>query len=181
MSRIELAPTHTLRVCLCFVTLLALTCCEKRRHDDGRVSASATSASSLPSAVVSVTTPPPSDDAVIAPTFATLRFVLTATMPPCTAADCHGPGGPNRLQYRVKDPDALYETITHHMSVDCGNIPVVTPGNPEKSALVKVLKGPCSAKVPQMPNGCQPALGNCLPANYVSAIERWIALGAPKN
>ena len=118
---------------------------------------------------------------MIEPTFATLRFVLTATIPPCNAADCHGPGGPNRLQYRVKDPDALYETITHHVSVDCGNIPVVTPGHPEQSALVKVLKGPCSAKVPQMPNGCQPALGNCLPANYVAAIERWIALGAPKN
>lgn len=121
------------------------------------------------------------DDAVIPPTFATLRFVLTGTTPPCNAADCHGPGGPNRLQYPVKDRERLYEVLTHHVSVDCGNLPVVTPGDPQKSALMKVLKGPCSAKVPQMPNGCQPEQGNCVPANYVAAIERWITLGAPKD
>lgn len=178
MSRIARAPSAALPACLGVFAFVAFTSCVKRRHDDGgRASPSATVASTFPSA----TAVPPADDAVIEPTFATLRFVLTATTPPCNAADCHGPGGPNRLQYRVKDPDALYETLTRHVSVDCGNIPVVTPGHPERSALVKVLKGPCSAKVPQMPNGCQPALGNCLPPSYVGAIERWIALGAPKD
>ncbi len=117
----------------------------------------------------------------IPPTFATLKLVLTEARPPCAAADCHGPGGPNPLQYWVKDDDKLYETLTHHISVDCGNIPVVTPGDPSRSAIVKVLKGPCSAKVPQMPNGCRPQDNNCLPSEYVAAIERWIALGAPKK
>jgi hypothetical protein len=32
-----------------------------------------------------------------------------------------------------------------------------------------------------MPNGCTPESNNCLPAEYVAAIERWIALGAPKK
>ena len=118
---------------------------------------------------------------MIPPTFATLKLVLTGTHPPCNAADCHGPGGPNPLQYWVKDDDKLYDTLTHHVSVDCGNIPVVTPGHPSQSAIVKVLKGPCSAKVPQMPNGCTPEANNCLPPEYVAAIERWIALGAPKK
>lgn len=122
-----------------------------------------------------------SDTPAIPPTFATLKLVLTGTHPPCNAADCHGPGGPNPLQYWVKDDDKLYETLTHHVSVDCGNIPVVTPGHPERSAIVKVLKGPCSKKVPQMPNGCTPESNNCLPAEYVAAIERWIALGAPQK
>jgi hypothetical protein len=137
----------------------------------------------------SASNPPPavpssrgaSDTAAIPPTFETLKLVLTGTHPPCNAADCHGPGGPNPLQYWVKDDDKLYETITHHVSVDCGNLPVVAPGHPERSALVKVLKGPCSVKVPQMPNGCTPEANNCLPAEYVAAIERWIALGAPKK
>jgi hypothetical protein len=117
----------------------------------------------------------------IPPTFATLKLVLTGTRPPCNAADCHGPGGPNPLQYQLNDDEKLYATLTQHVSVDCGNIPVVTPGNPARSAIVKVLKGPCSSKVPQMPNGCTPAANNCLPAEYVAAIERWIELGAPKN
>jgi hypothetical protein len=121
------------------------------------------------------------DTSPIPPTFETLKLVLTGTHPPCNAADCHGPGGPNKLQYWVKDDDKLYDTITHHVSIDCGNIPVVTPGHPERSALVKVLKGPCSTKVPQMPNGCTPEANNCLPPEYVAAIERWIALGAPKK
>ena len=85
------------------------------------------------------------------------------------------------LQYPVRDPARLYEVLTHHISVECGNIPVVTPGDPQKSALMKVLKGPCSDKVPQMPNGCRPEQGNCVPENYVAAIERWITLGAPKD
>jgi len=162
---------------------LVASACNQHRPDE-RPQPIASAAQRANSASVSAAAPPgvaPGDDAVIPPTFATLRFVLTATMPPCAASDCHHVGGPNRLQYAVKDPDRLYETITHHISVDCGNIPVVMPGSPEKSALVKVLKGPCSAKVPQMPNGCQPALGNCLPANYVTAIERWISAGAPKD
>ena len=121
------------------------------------------------------------DTAPIPPTFETLKLVLTGTHPPCNAADCHGPGGPNPLQYWVKDDDKLYATLTRHVSVECGNLPVVTPGHPERSAIVKVLKGPCSSKVPQMPNGCTPEANNCLPAEYVAAIERWIALGAPRK
>jgi hypothetical protein len=128
-----------------------------------------------PSATVAAAVP------AIPPTFDTLKLVLTGTHPPCNAADCHGPGGPNPLQYWVKDDDKLYETLTHHVSMDCGNIPVVTPGDPSKSAIVKVLKGPCSAKVPQMPNGCKPEDNNCLPPEYVAAVERWITLGAPKK
>ena len=122
-----------------------------------------------------------SDTTAIPATFETLKLVLTGTHPPCNAADCHGPGGPNPLQYWVKDDDKLYDTLTRHVSVECGNLPVVTPGHPERSAIVKVLKGPCSSKVPQMPNGCTPEANNCLPAEYVAAIERWIALGAPRK
>jgi Fe-S-cluster containining protein len=175
------------------VTLLALAGllfagCERRTAEKGGPSPVASAATAATAATATSPKAPratpgstAADDAVIPATFATLRFVLTGTMPPCNAADCHGPGGPNRLQYPVRDPERLYEVLTHHVSVDCGNIPVVTPGDPQKSALMKVLKGPCSAKVPQMPNGCRPEQGNCVPSNYVAAIERWITLGAPKD
>jgi hypothetical protein len=113
------------------------------------------------------------------PTWDTVKLVLTGTHPPCNGADCHGPGGPNIFQLPVKDDAALYTSLTTHMSVDCGNIPVVTPGDPSKSALVKVLNGPCSAKVPQMPNGCTPADGNCLEPEYIAAVTTWVANGAP--
>jgi hypothetical protein len=158
---------------LCFLALgsaLAFGC----RNKGTAHSSSSAAPAPAPSAA-------PTSDEVIPPTFATLKLVLTGTSPPCNSADCHGPGGPNKLQYTVKDGDKLYDVLTHHVSVECGNIPVVTPGHPEKSALVKVLKGPCSPKLPQMPNGCVPEMNNCLPANYVAAIEQWIALGAPKE
>jgi hypothetical protein len=113
------------------------------------------------------------------PTWDTVKLVLTGTNPPCSASDCHGPGGPNTFQVNIKDESALYTMLTTHISVDCGNIPVVTPGDPSKSALVKVLNGPCSAKVPQMPNGCTPADGNCVPADYIAGVTQWIANGAP--
>jgi hypothetical protein len=158
----------------------ALTGCRERAAGTsaGR-EATAARASARPS---SAARPAESAEAAaIPPTFETLKLVLTGTHPPCNAADCHGPGGPNILQYPVGDADKLYGVLTSHVSVECGNIPVVTPGHPERSALVKVLKGPCSGKVPQMPNGCTPEANNCLPAEYVAAIERWIALGAPKR
>lgn len=113
------------------------------------------------------------------PSWDTIKAVLTGTHPPCNGADCHGPGGPNIFQLPVKDDAALYTSLTTHVSVDCGNIPVVTPGDPSKSALVKVLNGPCSANVPQMPNGCTPADGNCLDPEYIAAVTTWVANGAP--
>lgn len=160
-------------LCLVVACGSLLVACQKKPRANPTAAASA-SAVRAPSA-------PALPDEVIAPTFATLKLVLTGTSPPCNAADCHGPGGPNKLQYPVKEPDRLYAILTEHVSVECGNIPLVTPGHPERSALVKVLKGPCSPKLPQMPNGCVPEMNNCLPANYVAAIEQWIARGAPKD
>jgi len=177
--------TRTAALALVVVLGLFLGACQRGANEKGRPSPSASAPAAKTTTSINAPHATPgaaaTDDAVIPPTFATLRFVLTGTMPPCNAADCHGPGGPNRLQYPVKEPARLYEVLTHHVSVECGNIPVVTPGDPRKSALMKVLRGPCSDKVPQMPNGCRPEQGNCVPENYVAAIERWITLGAPKD
>jgi hypothetical protein len=107
-------------------------------------------------------------------TFDTLKFVVEQA--PCFGAGCHN-DDQNRLDLRL---DAeLYTRITTLVSANCGDIPIVTPGNPEASALVKILKGPCGP-TPRMPLGCiEDDDAMCIPAEYVAAIEQWIASGAP--
>jgi hypothetical protein len=119
-----------------------------------------------------------SGGAGIPPTFATFKYVVTNTNPPCVASDCHGMGTANPLTLAVDD--GLYMRLTTTMVPNCGNIPVITPGNTQRSALVMLLKGPCG-DTPRMPNGCvEDEFGsNCLPNEYIAAIEQWIALGAP--
>ncbi|AUX43579.1 hypothetical protein SOCE26_050290 [Sorangium cellulosum] len=95
----------------------------------------------------------------------------------CADSSCHN----GEAEPRLQDDDTLYTTLTTHVSVACGNIPVVTPGDPERSALVKLIKGPCG-EVERMPRGCvsEPVSEyNCLPQEYIDAIEQWVADGAP--
>jgi hypothetical protein len=61
---------------------------------------------------------------------------------------------------------------------DCGSIPLVTPGDPEKSALIMVLSGPCSDDLERMPRGCTDVDGHCVPPEYIDALAQWIAEGA---
>jgi hypothetical protein len=114
--------------------------------------------------------------ASITPTFDTLKSVINQA--PCFGAGCHN-DDQNPLDLRIDDQ--LYTKVTSRISVNCGNIPVVNPGNPEQSALVKILKGPCG-QTPRMPLGCldgDDAL--CVPPDYIAALEQWIAMGAPQQ
>lgn len=130
--------------------------------------------------------------AVIDPSFETLKFVISGYRPDinCAAADCHSGGHEHsNVPLRLVPDDQLYTQLTTHISVKCGNIPVVDPGNPEGSALVKVLKGPCEEVVPpeepipRMPYGCfeNEWENNCVEDAYIDAIEQWIANGAPEH
>jgi hypothetical protein len=112
-----------------------------------------------------------------APTFATFKFVTMNTQPPCVASDCHGFGTMNPLT--LADDDGMLRTrLTTTINEQCGNIPVVTPGDPTRSALIMLLKGPCGELL-RMPEGCDPAFGQCVPDEYIAAIEEWVRLGAP--
>ena len=109
-------------------------------------------------------------------TFDTVQLVITQA--PCSGAGCHN-DDQNPLDLQVDDE--LYARLTSHMSENCGNIPVVNPGKPEQSALVKILKGPCSP-TPRMPIGCVDDEGaTCVPDEYITAISQWIAMGAPQD
>jgi len=109
----------------------------------------------------------------------TLKLVLTGTTPPCTSSTCHGnAGGKGGFGFPVKNDAQLYTQLTTHVVKDCGSIPLVTPGDPEKSALIMVLSGPCSDDLERMPRGCTDVDGNCVPPEYIDALAQWIAEGA---
>jgi hypothetical protein len=93
----------------------------------------------------------------------------------CFGGVCHDlPEHPFRL---ILD-DKLYTTLTTHVTKTCG--PVVKPGSPQDSALVKLLKGPCG-ETERMPyNKCvEDTDEGCVRPEYIAAIEQWIAKGAP--
>lgn len=115
-------------------------------------------------------------------TWDTVHLVLTGTTPQCASAGCHGAGGmvPPGRPLTLADDDQLYTHLTSYTSVACGNVPLINLSNPAESGLVKILKGPCGM-TPQMPNGCTVQDGNCVPQEYITAIQQWIANGAPKQ
>jgi hypothetical protein len=118
-------------------------------------------------------------------TFATVKLVLGGGggIMPCAAAPCHGvhgnapPGRP--LELPPNDDTQLYTNLTSYMSRACGEIKLVAPGNPDASALIKVLSGPCGM-TPRMPYGCSADAGDCIPDEYIAAVSQWIAAGAPR-
>lgn len=112
--------------------------------------------------------------------FETLKLVITRST--CTDASCHNGEAQPTLTRQMTD-DELYETMISYVSEACGDIPLVTPGNPEQSALIKILKGPCG-EIARMPNGCvsEPIEEyTCIPWEYIDALERWVASGAARN
>lgn len=108
----------------------------------------------------------------------------------CASSDCHSGGHdhsavPLRL---VEDAD-LYTEITTHVSVKCGNLKVVEPGDPANSALLKVLKEGCDdnltppeTPIPRMPYDCveNEFENTCVADEHIVTIEQWIAEGAPQ-
>jgi hypothetical protein len=107
-------------------------------------------------------------------TFASVKFIVMQSA--CFGAGCHN-DDQNPLNLRLDEQ--LYTRLTTRISANCGNIPIVNPGKPQDSALVKILKGPCGPMA-RMPLGCVDDLDTaCVPADYVAAITQWIANGAP--
>ncbi len=108
----------------------------------------------------------------------------------CASSDCHSGGHDHSdVPLRLVEDEGLYAELTTHVSVKCGNIKVVEPGDPANSALIKVLRGGCDDNVippdkptPRMPFGCEETEweNSCVAYDYIDAIEAWIAKGAPE-
>jgi len=111
-------------------------------------------------------------------TFATFQAVIYGKG--CDSSDCHGLHADLVLK---GTPDEVYEHLLGTVSEECGGLTVLVPGDPDASALVRLLKGACGS-LPQMPADCDcdpvPYINNCVPADYVMAVEEWVRIGAPK-
>jgi hypothetical protein len=123
---------------------------------------------------------------VAPPTLATVKEIfLTGATVPCNGSDCHASGNvANPFHIVLDNDDQLITNLTTTVVEECGNLPVVTPGHPESSAIVKLLNGPCvmgDKMIPQMPNGCSPDQQNCMPQDYIDIVVAWIQMGAMKN
>jgi len=116
-------------------------------------------------------------DSGIPATFATFKTIASAG---CDNGDCHDGNEANPLN--LVDRPELYEHITTLVSPECENLPIVDPGNPEGSALIKLLKGPCGT-LPRMPKDCfvTEFENTCVSDDYIAAIEAWVAAGAPEQ
>src|SRR5687768_16782626 len=113
-------------------------------------------------------------DGSIPPTFDTFKQIVMQA--PCFGARCHN-DDQNPLNLRMDDQ--LYTRLTSRISENCGQLPIVNPGKPAESALIKILRGPCGPTA-RMPLGCvEDQDGACVPAEYIAALEQWIAAGAP--
>lgn len=109
----------------------------------------------------------------IEPTFETVKFVIENVT--CFGAGCHN-DELNPLDLQIDGQ--LHMRLTSHISKNCGNIPVVNPGNPQESALIKILEGPCGS-TPRMPLECvNDGDAKCVPDDYIQALTQWIADGA---
>ena len=125
-------------------------------------------------------------DSDIPATFETIKLVLGGggNIMPCSAAPCHGvngmapPGKP--LELPPTNDAQLYTNLTTYVSAACGNLKLVTPGDPAQSALLKILSGPCGM-TPRMPYGCTADAGDCIPDDYIAAVKQWISNGAPRQ
>ena len=119
----------------------------------------------------------------VPPTFDTVKVILTQNVTTCVASDCHG-GHEGRISLLVDD--GLLGRLTSTTSQVCG-MPVVTPGDPGRSALVKLLREGCgnvtpncligTECIPRMPLNCADGV-DCISEPYMSALEQWITAGA---
>lgn len=94
----------------------------------------------------------------------------------CFGGLCHDlPENPLHLTV----DDKLYTTLTTHVTKHCG--PVLKPGSPQESALIRLLKGPCG-ETDRMPFGkCfEDGDEGCVSPQDIAALEQWIAKGAPQ-
>jgi hypothetical protein len=114
----------------------------------------------------------------IPPTWDTVKLVLSGTHPPCDG--CHGSLGDGGFRINVANDSQLFKSLTTTIVKDCGNNPVVTPGDPTKSALLQILQGDCSVNTPRMPPGCVDGDAGCVPPEYMAALAQWISDGAPE-
>lgn len=72
--------------------------------------------------------------------------------------------------------DKLTDTLLLYTVDHCHDSPLVDPGYPENSAIIKALSRQCEDPEWGMPDGCSTT--PCIPQEYIDFIAEWIELGA---
>ena len=115
-------------------------------------------------------------------TFASVMAAMSdhGAVSACASAPCHGAGGmePPSNPLTLQQDATLYGNMMAYVSHACGDIPLVNPGKPNESALIKILTGPCGATA-RMPFLC--SAEQCLSDAEIAAISQWIANCAPQQ
>src|SRR3982750_226744 len=115
-------------------------------------------------------------------TFDTVKIAMSdhGAVAACASAPCHGAGGmePPSNPLVLQQDASLYGHLTSYVSHACGDIPLVNPGKPDQSPLIKILVGPCGATL-RMPFGCSGE--QCVSDAEIAAIRQWIANCAPQQ
>ncbi|MFO0742441.1 MAG: hypothetical protein U0270_41590 [Labilithrix sp.] len=90
----------------------------------------------------------------------------------CAAIQCHGTRLARGIRIEVEDPALTYESLT---TFAIGGKPYVKAGAlaPEDSSIHCHLTGKCGVKMPP--------LGGVVPNALVTAVDTWLACGAPNN
>jgi len=113
-------------------------------------------------------------------TFDTVRMAMMdhGAVSACASAPCHGANGnePPGRPLSLQQDSTLYMNMMNYTSHACGDIPLVNPGKPDQSGLIKILTGPCGDTL-RMPYGC--TAEQCLSDAEIAAISQWIANCAP--
>jgi hypothetical protein len=106
------------------------------------------------------------------PTYGEIYYMVNLT---CANIVCHVPFyfPPDLSDANGDQYDILMATLVEQ----CGGIPLVTPGDPANSAILKVTRHECGDLV--MPKGCTDA--DCIGEEKRTALTTWIAAGAPRN
>lgn len=95
----------------------------------------------------------------------------------CLAKDGDRTGGEGSF---CKSGTTLYETLLGTRVEQCGDIPLVDPGKPETSAILRLITRQCGDFV--MPANCpsdEQGYPTCWPEYAVLELSTWIARGAP--
>lgn len=107
------------------------------------------------------------------PTFYEVQGILLSS---CVLVSCHSPlyNLPNLSNY---DSEAmLHERLLSYQVKNCNDANFVKPGEPENSAVLKVVNHGCGDFI--MPPLCEDP---CLDPVSFASLEAWIKAGAPAD
>lgn len=101
--------------------------------------------------------------------FQTITQIMTRN---CTVSSCHRPG----RNPSFTNASTLHNTLMTFNEAAC-NTPLVTPGDPDRSAVLSIVEGECGLF--RMPPTCFDA--PCIPVDDIQTFTAWVLQGALRD